>query len=173
MTKIPVIGQIRTHQDTQRALENIREYFIASQKQTAAVSKTSTTTIIQELGGGGSTTVINNTTAGFLAPTTLTVNNGVLTLPAVVNPFRFHFVALPAGYSSGNLLSISGGNPYDLLLLQAASASQVITLVQGTVAPCIDMAGVFTLSIPARKILLICMDAINQVWHEISVSANK
>lgn len=42
MAKVPVIGQIRTHQDTQRALENIRQWLASNPLLSSSGGKSST-----------------------------------------------------------------------------------------------------------------------------------
>ena len=110
-----------------------------------------------DLGGG---------TAGFIIPTELTINGGVITIAGAVN-WRFHSIDTEGDVASDELDTINGGNAGEILLLQAENDARTVICKEGA---SLKLQFDFSLNNVEDKLMLMCISS--GVWHEISRASN-
>lgn len=105
-------------------------------------------------------------TGGFSSPTELTISSDAITVTGS-NKWRFHSIDTEGDLASDDLYVVNGGNPGEIVLLQAENDTRTIV--------CKDFASLklqsdFSLDNVEDKIMLICISS--GVWHEISRASN-
>jgi len=105
-------------------------------------------------------------TEGFPAPTELTIASGVVTVTET-QKFCFHSVDTEGDAATDDLDTISGGNPGEIVILQAEDGARDVVCKDGVN---LKLAGDFTMDHTEDKIQLICISA--GVWHELTRSGN-
>lgn len=103
---------------------------------------------------------------GFLAPTELTIDAGIIAVTGS-SKWRFHSIDTEGDAASDNLTTINGGNAGEILILQAINDARTIVCQVGA---SLKLSYEYSLNNIEDKLMLVCISS--GVWHELTRSSN-